>query len=50
MDTFEEVIYECPDETSPAMMQDSVNNNLDDNNNNYLNEVNDTGIYDKEGE
>ena len=40
MDTYDEVIYECSDDTPTAMMEDCVNNNLDDTNTNYLNEVN----------
>ena len=31
-------------------MEDCVNENLDDKNKIYLNEINDIGIYDKEGE
>ena len=39
LDTFEEVIYQCPDVTSQAKMGYCVNDKLDDNNKNYLNEV-----------
>ena len=28
LDTYEEVIYECPDDTSPAVMEECVNKTL----------------------
>ena len=28
-DTLEELIYECPDDTSPVVMEDRVNEELD---------------------
>ena len=40
MDTYKEVIGECSDDTSTAMMEDFVNKNLDDRNRKYLNEIN----------
>ena len=43
MDTYKEAIDECPDDTSPDMMEDCVNNNLDDTNKKGLNEINDIG-------
>ena len=43
MDAYEEVIEEWPDDTSPDMMEDCVNNNLDDLKND-LNEVNDIDV------
>ena len=49
MDTFEEVIDECPYDTSPNLMEDCLNENLDDNNKTDFIEVNDTGIYNGEG-
>ena len=35
-DTFEEVIYKCPDDAYPDMIDDSINEELDDMNQNYL--------------
>ena len=35
-DTLEEVIYECPDDTSPYMMEDCVSEEHEDRNQNYL--------------
>ena len=49
MDTYEEVIDECSDDSPTDMMKDFVNKNLDDTNKNNLNEVNEIGVY-EEGE
>ena len=49
MDTFEEVIYECPHDTSTNMMENNINENLNDNNKNNLNDLNETGLDDEEG-
>ena len=35
-DTLEEVIYECPYDTSSVVMEDYVNEELDNSNHNYL--------------
>ena len=43
-----EVIYECPDDTSPVVIEDCVNKNLDDITRKYLNEINQIGV-DEEG-
>ena len=39
-----ELIYELPGDTSPVVMEDCVNNNLDDITRKYLNEINDIGV------
>ena len=48
MDTYKEVIYECPDDTFLDILQDCVNENLDDKKD--LNQVNAIGLDDKYGE
>ena len=50
MNTNEEVIDECSDDTPTAMMEDYINNNLGDTNKNNFNEVNQIGLDDEEGE
>ena len=50
MDTYEEVIDECSDDSPTDMMKDFVNKNLDDTNKNNLNEVNEIGVDNKEVE
>ena len=49
LDTYKEVIDECPDDTSTDMMEDGVNKNLDDTNKKYLNEINEIGVYEDGG-
>ena len=44
MDTYKELIYEFPDDTSTALMEDCFNNNLDDINKKCLNEINEIGV------
>ena len=44
MNTYKQVIDECPDETSTTMMEDCVNKNLDDRNRKGLNEITDIGV------
>ena len=39
-----ELIYKLPGDTSPVVMEDCVNNNLDDITRKYLNEINDIGV------
>ena len=39
-DTFEDITDECPDDKSPATMEDYVNEELDDMNQNYFNDKN----------
>ena len=48
MDNFEEVIYECPDYTSPEMMEYDINEELDFMNQNDLNDENRMGIEEEE--
>ena len=50
MDTYKEVIDECPDDTFTSMMEDCVNRNLSDKNKNLLNEINQIGLYEDGGE
>ena len=50
MDTYEEVIYECPDDTFIAIMEDCVNNNLYDKKRKYLNGINEICVYEDGGE
>ena len=50
MDTCEEVIYECSDDTPTAIMEHCANINVDDTTKNYLNEINDIGVDEEEGE
>ena len=50
LDTYEEVIYECSNDTPTDMMEDCVNKNLDDTNKNYFNEVSEIGVDYEEGE
>ena len=49
MDNFEEVIYEFPDDTSPEIMEDDVNEELDYMNQNDLNDENKMGLHKEEG-
>ena len=48
MYNFEEVIYEFPDDTSPEIMEDDVNEELDYMNQNDLNDENRMGIEEEE--
>ena len=48
MDTYKEVIDECPADTFTDMMEAFNNKNLDDTSKKYLNELNDIGV-DEEG-
>ena len=48
MVTLEEVIDECPYDTSTAMIDYCVNENLYAKNKNGLNELNDTGLDNKD--
>ena len=48
--TLEKVMEAFPDDTSPAMMEDRGSKELDDINQNYFNEENETGLDDEEGE
>ena len=45
-----EIIYECPDDTSPVVMEDRVNKNLDNITRKYLNEINEIGVNEEEEE
>ena len=42
-----EVIYECPNDKSPVVMEDCVNKNLDDITRRYLNDINEIGVYEE---
>ena len=50
MDSYNEVIYECPYDTSTAMIEDFVNKHLDDTNRNYLNQINYICVDEEGGE
>ena len=49
MYTLEEVIYECPDDTSPATMEDYVSWELNYMNQNDLNDKYKIGLDEEEG-
>ena len=49
MNAYEEVIDELPDDTSPVVMKDCVNWELDHINQNGLIEENETEVHDEEG-
>ena len=44
MDTYKEVIYEFPYDTSTDIMEYCLKKNLDERNSKYLNEINDIGV------
>ena len=44
-----EVRDECPDETSPVVMEYYVNKNLDDISRKYLNDINEIGVNEEGG-
>ena len=49
-DTLEEIVYECTDYTSPAVMEDGVKEELEDGNQNDLIDKNEIEVNDLVGE